>query len=196
MNETLVLAWNGIGRDLDEEFTLARVPYLSSSDAIGEVAELLAQLEARALQMRVIQAVANSSGAARNFARLGNSLIRFTKLDSRWRELVILHLAVVLDAPYEWYEHEPIARDVGVTAVEFEALRHGGLFEEVFDDRDRAVLKFAHAVVRHEMDDQLWTGVAEFLDVEEMTDLVLAAGWWGAMVPALVSALGIEPPST
>lgn len=173
---------------------MARVPYLRSDDATGEVAKLLAQLEERGVQMRVLQAVANSSGGARNFARLGSALIRFTKLDDRLRELVILHLSVRLDAPYEWYEHESMARAAGVTDAELDALRADDLDHPVFDERDRAVLAFARAVVAHEVDDATWASLDGLLDTEERTDLVLAASWWGAMVPALVAALGITPP--
>ena len=174
---------------------MARVPYLSSSEATGEVAKLLAQLEERGVSMRVLQAVSNSSGAARNFARLGSALIRFTKLDDRLRELVILHLSVELDAPYEWFEHEPIARGVGITDAELASLRERNLDAAVFDDRDREVLRFAVLVVRHEVDDAAWARITAHLDTEEATDLVLSAAWWGGMVPALVAALQIEPPT-
>jgi alkylhydroperoxidase family enzyme len=174
---------------------MARVPYLSSSEASGEVAKLLAQLEERGVSMRVLQAVSNSSGAARNFARLGSALIRYTKLDDRLRELVILHLSVELGAPYEWFEHEPIARGVGVTDPELAALRERDVDAAVFDDRDREVLRFAVLVVRREVDDAAWARITSHLDTEEATDLVLSAAWWGGMVPALVAALQIEPPT-
>lgn len=172
---------------------MARVPYLGSDSAAGEVAELLAELERRGVHQRILMAVANSPGAVRNFARLGNSLIRYTKLDPRLRELVVLRLSVVLDAPYEWYEHEPIARDVGVGDDELRALRSPTL-DGPLDERDRAVLAFATKVVARQVTDADWEAVAAHLDTEEATDLVLAASWWGAMVPATVAALGVEAP--
>ena len=131
-----------------------------------------------------------------NFARLGSSLIRHTKLDSRLRELLILHLSVELGASYEWFEHEPVAREAGVSEAELDAPRAGQLTDAAFDDRDRAVLGFGVAVVEQRVDDDTWAAMLEYLDVEELTDLVVAACWWGAMVPRLVDALGIEPPST
>jgi alkylhydroperoxidase family enzyme len=166
------------------------VPYLKSEQARGDAVEALAILERRGQSNHLLQAVANSSGALRNFARMGNSLRRYTKLPGRYRELMILHLSVRHDAAYEWEQHEPSARDEGVTGAELDALRRGDLAS--LGQREQKVLAFAEAALEHRLSDELYASVRAFLDDEEMTDLAISVAWWGAFVPVVIDSLQIE----
>jgi alkylhydroperoxidase family enzyme len=169
---------------------VARVPYLKSEQARSDAVEALATLERRGQSNHLLQALANSSGVLRNFARMGNSLRRYTKLPGRYRELMILHLSVRHDAPYEWEQHEPAARDEGVTQVELDAIRRGDLAS--LGEREQKVLAFAEAALAHRLTDELYASVRTFLDDEEVTDLAIAVAWWGAFVPVIINSLQIE----
>jgi alkylhydroperoxidase family enzyme len=172
---------------------MTRAPYLTSATAPPESSDVLAKLEDRGLDMRLLRAVANSPGALRNFARLGNSLIRHTSLAPRLRELVILDLSIRTNAPYEWFEHEPMAMQAGLTAEEIAAVQAQSPGKSAtLSDGDRHVLEFARAVVERRVDDELWSASVESLGLEATADLVLAASWWGAMVPTVVDGLGVD----
>jgi alkylhydroperoxidase family enzyme len=169
---------------------LARVPYLKADDAHGDAREALAILERRGQSIHLLQALANSSGALRNFARMGNSLRGYTKLPGRYRELMILHLSVLHNAPYEWEQHEAPARKEGVTQAELDALRERNLND--LGDREQKVLAFAEAALAHKLTDELYASVRAFLDDEEITDLTISVAWWGAFVPVIIESLKIE----
>jgi len=169
---------------------LARVPFLKADEARGDAREALAILERRGQSIHLLQALANSSGALRHVARMGNSLRRYTKLPGRYRELMILHLSVLNDAPYEWEQHEQVAREEGVTQAELDALRRRDL--SGVGDRERKVLAFAEAALAHRLTDELYASVRAFLDDEEVTDLALSVAWWGAFVPVVLDSLKIE----
>lgn len=169
---------------------VARVPYLNSDRARGDAVEALATLERRGQSNHLLQALANSSGAFRNFARMGNSLRRYAKLPGRYRELVILHLSVRHDAPYEWEQHESAARAEGVTQAELDALRQGDLAS--LGEREETLLVFAEAALAHRLTDEQFGSVRSFLDDEEVTDLAISVAWWGAFVPVVINSLQIE----
>ncbi|KAA8645005.1 hypothetical protein EYZ11_010663 [Aspergillus tanneri] len=53
-------------------------------------------------------------------------------------QLVVLHTASLLDAPYEWDVNEPVARAFGYTDAHLDMLRSGDLSStELFTDRQR-----------------------------------------------------------
>jgi alkylhydroperoxidase family enzyme len=169
---------------------MARVPYLKADEARGDAREALAILERRGQSIHLLQALANSSGALRNFARMGNSLRGYTKLPGRYRELMILHLSVLHTAPYEWEQHEAPARKEGISQAELDALKSGDL--KALGDREQKVLAFAQAALAHRLTDDLYAAVRAFLDDEEITDLTISVAWWGAFVPVIIESLKIE----
>jgi alkylhydroperoxidase family enzyme len=169
---------------------LARVPYLKADEARGDAREALAILERRGQSIHLLQALANSSGALRNFARMGNSLRGYTKLPGRYRELMILHLSVLHNAPYEWEQHETPARKEGVTQAELDALRGRHIGD--LGDSEQKVLAFAEAALAHNLTDDLYASVRAFLDDEEITDLTISVAWWGAFVPVIIESLKNE----
>lgn len=61
------------------------------------------------------------------------------------RELVILRVAALNGADYEWRAHEPVARDAGLTEAQTTALRLGGRDDEL-DSRQRVAVAYTDAM--------------------------------------------------
>jgi 4-carboxymuconolactone decarboxylase len=80
--------------------------------------------------LNVFRAVAAVPASFRPFLELGGSLLAGKQIDPKNREIAILGVARETGASYEWAQHEQLARNVGVSATEIEAIR----------DRDRAGL--------------------------------------------------------
>jgi alkylhydroperoxidase family enzyme len=171
----------------------ARVPYLTAETTEGDAHEVLTQLSRRGLRMHIIEAMANSQGTIRNVLRLGNSLMQYTKLPARHRELSILWAALELDSPYEWIQHERFARHIGITDTELAALRAGRLDDASFDDADRLVLRFVTSVLDRNVSDEQFAELEKELGTEAVVDLIVAISWWGGALPLVVSALRVEP---
>jgi len=71
--------------------------------------------------LNVFRMVAGAPGAVRPFMALGAAVLS-TALDARRREIAVLRVAHATHAPYEWAQHEQLARNVGVTDEEIEAV--------------------------------------------------------------------------
>ena len=171
----------------------ARVPYLTAETAAGDAQKVLGQLAESGIRMHIIEAMAHSSGSIRNVLRLGNSLMQYTKLSARHREMSILWLARKVDSPYEWAQHERFARQIGLTDDELASLSDGAIDGPSFDQTDRLVLRAATSIADRTLTDRQFQEMLDVLGVEASVDLVVAVSWWGGALPMVISALQVEP---
>jgi alkylhydroperoxidase family enzyme len=164
---------------------MARVPYLTASDAPPSVAGPLAKLA----PLHVFGLLAHAETAFRPWLRFGGALLNDLALDPRLRELAILRVGQ-LAARYEWEQHVPIALAAGVTQEQIDALERGELTG--FDGLTRAALDFVTGVVEGEVDDDQYAAVAEHLSDREVVELALVAGHY-LMLARVMVALRIDP---
>ena len=68
------------------------------------------------------------------------------KLSGRMRELVIMRIAVINGADYEFTQHVPFARKEGISDAQIDALKSGRL--EAFDAVERSVLAYCDSMTR------------------------------------------------
>lgn len=91
------------------------------------------------------------------------------------RELVVLRIAVLNRAAYEWTAHEPDARRAGLTDADLTELRRE---EPDFDPRRRRVIAYTDAMTRDvQVPDELFAALrTDFTDAElvELTATVAA----------------------
>jgi 4-carboxymuconolactone decarboxylase len=116
------------------------------------------------------------------------------ELDSSLRELVILRIAVLNGADYEWQAHEPVARRCGFTDAKLAALRDesGGT---ALDPLERAVLAYTDAMTRDvTVPAGLFAGLAERLSPRELAELTATAAAYN-MVSRFVVALEVDVPA-
>jgi len=125
----------------------------------------------------------------RGFASLSGRVHSASHLPARTRELVLLRVAGMLGADYEWQQHAAIAGRMGITDDELTALRSGDL--EVFDGGDRAAVVFAGAVERREVDDAAWRAALEHFSQVELVDMTMLAGFYG-LASRFVLALDVD----
>jgi 4-carboxymuconolactone decarboxylase len=84
-----------------------------------EVRDALANLP----PLNVFRMVAKLPASFRPFLQLGGSLLSDEAIDPRTREIAILRVAHVTGAAYEWAQHAQLARNVGVSDEEIDAIR-------------------------------------------------------------------------
>ncbi|MFQ5826668.1 MAG: carboxymuconolactone decarboxylase family protein [Dehalococcoidia bacterium] len=171
---------------------MARVSYVEKEGAPPEVREIFERMESRGARvLNLYKVVAHSRGVLRSFVRLGNALLQHAQLDPRLRELAILRIATVTGSEYEWSQHLPFAREVGVSQEQIEDIgdwqrsRH-------FDHGDRAVLRYVDEVAqRVKVSDRVFADLRQHLDEVSIVELTLSIGFWG-MVARLLVPLGVE----
>lgn len=120
-------------------------------------------------------------------------------LDPALRELVILRIAVLNQADYEWVAHEPVARRAGVTDDQIGALRQPA--DAVFSPLERAVLAYADAMTTDvKVGQEVFGAVAALIDRKQMVELTAVIATYN-MVSRFLVAMDLSgaeygPPAT
>ncbi len=97
-------------------------------------------------------------------------------LPPRDRELAILRVGWLCQAPFEWGEHVPIAKSVGLTAEEIERVTRGS-GAPGWSDHDRAILRAVEELREDAMiSDATWSVLAEALDEKQLIEFVMLIG--------------------
>jgi AhpD family alkylhydroperoxidase len=119
---------------------------------------------------------------------LGALRTRLT-LDPALRELVILRIAVLNGAAYEWTAHEPVARSCGVTGEQLAAVRTGD--RAAFDAAQRAALDYADTMTTHvEVPDAVFAALRPHFDETGIVELTAVAAAYN-MVSRFLVALDV-----
>ena len=136
----------------------------------------------------------HSPPVAEGWNALLGALRGATTLPDDLRELVVLRIAVLDDAAFEWTAHEPIARRAGLTDGQVAALRRPDAAGE-WSPVQAAVLAFTDASTRQvAVPDDVFAGVREHLDDRQVVELTALVGGY-AMVSRFLVALRVPPPS-
>ncbi|HEY4251389.1 MAG TPA: carboxymuconolactone decarboxylase family protein [Roseomonas sp.] len=105
--------------------------------------------------------------------------VRFNAaLSGKLRELVILRVATLTNAPYEWDAHAPIGLAEGMTQAQLDAVPHWET-ATVFDATERDALAYADAMTRHvQVPDAIAAAVRQRFSPRELVELtVTIAGY-------------------
>ena len=166
---------------------MSRVNLIQKDQASPEVKELFQQIEDNGARiMNVYKVVANSPHVARNFIKLGNSLIARTDLSPKLRELVIMQIAKLCNCEYEWVQHKPVALQSGISPTQLDAIE---LWKEsnYFSDEERAILQYVDEVAQNvKVIDETFQTLRRYFDERSIVELTLAIGWWGMLARLLV----------
>ncbi|MCR5867872.1 MAG: carboxymuconolactone decarboxylase family protein [Aquincola tertiaricarbonis] len=155
----------------------------------------LAETEARILAERgrislLYQALLNSPPIAAGWERMLTAVRNQTGLPADLRELIILRVAVLNRASFEFHAHVPHARQAGVPEATIEAVRQQPL-AELFGPRERLVLELTDAMTRDiEVPAALMARLQAEWDAQGVLELVATVAAYN-MVSRLLVALDI-----
>ena len=136
------------------------------------------------------QALLNSAPLAEGWEKLLTAVRNKSSLPADLREIVILRVAVLNRAPFEFEAHVPIARRAGVAEEKLAALELPQIGEP-FGVVERAVLALADAMTRDvQVPDRLFEPIARHFDVRAVTELVATIAAYN-MVSRFLEALRI-----
>jgi alkylhydroperoxidase family enzyme len=173
---------------------MARIPYVELANASQEVRDTFAELP---VDLNIFKMVANAETCFRPFLGLGTSILGRQQLDHKIRELVILHVAKLWNGRYERNQHVPIAKAVGASDAEIEAIDAGRIDADCFNAAERAILAFTTEVVENgRAGDATFAAVAGFLSPREIVELVLAIGFYTTVAMLCETTdVDIDPPA-
>jgi len=166
---------------------MSRISLVQKDQASPEIKELFQKIEDNGAKViNLYRVVGHSPHVARNFIKLGNSLIGRTELSPKLRELTVMRVAKLCHGEYEWTQHTPVALEVGVSQKELDAIdswKESGSFTE----EERAVLQYVDEVEKNvKVRDETFAALRQYLDERSIVELTLAVGWWGMLARLLV----------
>src|SRR5262245_61558388 len=155
----------------------------------------LAALEEKIVHARgrispLYRALLQSPAIADGWEALLTAVRTKTSLRADLRELVILRVAVLNGAPFEFYAHVPHARKAGVGDAKIAGVKLTPL-SAPFDDCERAVLAYTDAITRAvDVADEVFERVAAYCDARTIVELTTTIAAYN-MVSRFLVALRI-----
>ncbi|MCM5682217.1 carboxymuconolactone decarboxylase family protein [Schlegelella sp. S2-27] len=156
----------------------------------------LADTEARILAERgrvslLYQVLLNSPPVAAGWERLLTAVRNQTGVPADLRELMILRVAVLNRAGFEFDAHVPHAERAGLGADKIAAVREPGL-SAVYSPLERLALELTDAMTRDvEVPDALFAQLQAHFDAQRLVELVATVAAYN-MVSRLLVALKVE----
>ena len=156
-------------RDLFDRITATAVPWAQRSGFAATTADgrLIGPFNPTLLSPEI----------ATEFLKLQAAEDQYTSLDERVRQVVILTVGAVWQAPYELYAHSAVARHAGLAETVVAELVGGGL-PEALTDAEKTAHRLARALsTGHHVDDDLYRqaeqtfGAAGVLEVTVLTGI-------------------------
>jgi 4-carboxymuconolactone decarboxylase len=160
---------------------------------------VLAALERKILEARgrispLYQALLNSVPIAEGWEALLTAVRTKTSVRPDLRELVILRIAVLNRASFEFDAHVPHARNAGLTQAKIDSVKTT-LASPPYDDLERLTLAYTDAMT-HDIDvpDSLFERLARRLDPKAIVELTATIAAYNMVSRFLVALrIGMEP---
>lgn len=161
----------------EEETSLPpKIPLPADSEICNEHLETLAELP----PLNVFRMVAGAPRAFGPFMALGSAVLS-SALDARRREIAVLRVAHATRAAYEWAQHEQLARNVGVSEAEIEAI---GGEEPVksLDEEGNLICRVADEVSRQvRLSEEALEQVLERYGPREASEVILLVSYYNTV---------------
>jgi alkylhydroperoxidase family enzyme len=143
--------------------------------------------EGRPKGLNVLGTLAIHPSLTRAFNTFNGHVLFATTLSQRQRELLVLRVAAVRNAAYEWAQHAVLASDVGIDPDELDRIRTGP-DAPGWSPLDEALLRAVDELLRDaKIADPTWKILASDLDGQQLMDLVFTVGAYDALAMAFRS---------
>jgi len=156
----------------------------------------LADVEARILAERgrvslLYQVLLNSGPIASGWERMLTAVRNQTTVPGDLRELIILRVAVLNRAAFEFDAHAPIAEREGVSPDKIEAVKEA-ILGDAFNQRERQVLALTDAMTREvNVPDPLMAELQQHYGAQQLVELVATVAAYN-MVSRFLVALNVS----
>jgi alkylhydroperoxidase family enzyme len=142
------------------------------------------QKDGRPKGLNLLGLFAHHPALTRAYNAFTGHLLFATTLSTRQRELVVLRVAAVRGAEYEWRQHVPLAGDAGLDRDEIARVAAGP--GAGWDGLDRALLTAVDELIADAtISDATWDELRAHLDEQQLMDLVFTVGGYDALAMAM-----------
>jgi AhpD family alkylhydroperoxidase len=180
-----------LGLDRNEADPMARIPYADLDDeALQPLVRQIARERGEVLQL--YRMLLHSPPVAEGWLKLLTAVRQQTTLPGTLRELIILRIAVINRAIYEFEQHKPIAIKEGVSAEKIASLPQWEARADLYSDEECAALALTDQITRQvHVDETLWRTVRDRWSERQLVELVVTIASYN-MVSRVLEALEIR----
>lgn len=173
---------------------MARLPYVIREQLPASESSLFDGIEAQFGRVNnIFRMLAHHPLLLRRLLQMSDGLRHATRHDARLRELAILTVGRLTKCEYESVHHGALASRLGVRP-QIEHLA-GWESDPAFNEQERAVIRYAAEATKSvAVSDATFNALREFLDQEEIIELVLNVAFYNMVVRAIVPLeIDLEP---
>lgn len=169
---------------------MARIPYPDVEALPAATREALGKIRS----INVFKLAAWADGMAPSFFAFVTDVFAKTALDPKLRQIAILRVGHVCQSAYETFQHEKLAKIVGLSDEQIQATRDGTSIQAL-DQQQVAVLRFAEEMTTDiKVSDPVFAKVRAFLPEKELTELTIITSFYSAICRFLETMeIEIEP---
>jgi len=130
----------------------------------------------------------NSPTLAAGWEEFTRAVRQSNSLPPDIRELVILRVAVLNNAIYEFNAHAPIAMEAGMSQAQVDAVKEPTISKTLFNAQEQLVLEMTDTMTRQiEVPDELFARVHQHYQGQELLDLCITVGAYNMVSRVLVA---------
>jgi len=178
-----------------DDFFPARVPYVLPPPGTDPIADAIRARRANGTLLALDGVLLNAPLIAETWNNLFGVIRGNTTIPGNMRELVILRVAVLNEAAYEWLQHEPVGRSEGLTTAQLLAIRLTAPFEEnvqVLGPSLSAAMLFTDWTTKTaKVPDDVFKGLQKFLNDQQLVEFTATTGGY-AFVSRFLLALDVD----
>ena len=168
-----------------------RIPPLDRSDWEGEVVELLSAAAESGQVYNIFKTLAHHPKLLKRWRVFANHVLFKSSLPVREREILILRVAWLCRAGYEWGHHVVIARQSGLSDKEIRRITEGP-DAPGWDTFDAALLRVADELRSDAfVSDGTWNVLAGRFNTQQVMDIVFTVGQYNLVSMAL-NSFGVQ----
>ena len=163
-----------------------RISMRDVSQMSGEDAETVVKNRVNGRDLNLFRVLMHHPKLARRWSVFAGHVMSKQTLAVRDRELLILRIGWLNQAPYEWAQHVEIARRSGISDVEVEQVKRGPVGH--WSSHEAALLQAADDLFEDSVvSDATWQTLASKYSTEQMIDIVFTIGQYNLVSWALNS---------
>lgn len=167
-----------------------RVPFRDLSTLNEKDRELAERTQVNGKVVNIFRVLMQHPKLARAWSKFASYILSDQQtLNARDREIAILRIGWLNQAPYEWEQHVRIAKAAGITDDEIERIGKGP--KAGWNRHDAALIQAADDLFENSVvSDETWKTLAERYNTQQMMDVVFTIGQYNLVSWAL-NSLGV-----
>ena len=171
---------------------MAKVPYISRDDINSSEQNIYDKISSsRGSVQNVFSALLNNPPATEAVTNLGEYIRYKSTLNPATREIAILVTAKQLNNSYEWSQHEPVAKSVGVSDDIIQYILEKDDPNKI-DTKESIFIEAAKELVTSsQLKQKTFDALMESLGMKSTMDFIVTVGYY-TMLDKIISALDVD----